>query len=488
MRLYWFGLFCLLTLLQNHSIFGQVEINAITEVYQNKNTTPDEVLSLIDNERERFALVLINGKKIDGYLFDKENQMIGTLQTEEKAREYKQILGQTVLKNEDFVVFMANKGRRKFASARFSFEENLITLNELDLDLANESIIQTADYNNMFHLFTITPRSNLINVYRFQDDKTYNRFQINLTGQPFLTKKQKEIDFYDMITVNSGFYGLNKSVDLVRIDTKDPTTLEIASNTTKMYQEKEYFTITFDNNEHITQIAEIDLNTLQGTVIHIEKALKNWPLKQKNSNSFLLGDILFQIVTTRKVLHLRAQNYRTGEIIKEHYASENDTIRFKNTSIIQTGGTFDNYREFEDTATLLRKVNKGKAAIAVQKKGELYQVSYGGIIEKATGAPMMMPGFGIPIAAFGAVTVFINPTYFAYKSYTSSKALTVDALFNVGFEHEDGEISKNIFDRIEDYEYENKISPNGRTVFKMKDDYILGSYEPFTKTYTLRSF
>lgn len=488
MKLYWLCIFHLLTLLQNDSVFGQTEMNTIADVYKNRTITPNEVIPLIDSERERFALVLISGKKIDGYLFDKEYQIIGSLQKEEKIKQYKEILGQIVLKNEDFVVFMANNSRRKFASARFSFTNSSLTLNTLELDLANESIIQTAEYNNMFHVFTITPGANLINVYRFQDDKTYERFQISLTGQSFLTKKQKEVNFYDMITLNSGFYGQIKSLNLLRIDTNDPTTLEIASNTTKMYQEKERFILTFDNNQHITQIAEINLETLRGRVIHVEKALKNWSAKQKNSNSFLVDEVLFQIIATREVLHLRAQNYCTGEIINEHYVNKNDTINFKNTSIVQTGGSLDNYREFEDTATLLRKMNRGKAAIAVQKKGALYQVSYGGIIQKATGANLMMPGVGIAGTAFGAMSVFINPTYLAYGSYKNTKALTVDALFNKGFEHEDGEINKNVFDRIEDYEYENKISPSGRTVFKMKNVYILGSYESFAKTYTLRSF
>lgn len=488
MRLCWFYLFCFITLFQNYSVFGQIKIITITDVYQKRNITPDKVIPLIDNERERFALVLISGKKIDGYLFNKENQMTGSLQTEEKTRKYKEILGQTVLKNEDFIVFMADNSRKKFASARFSFADSLVTLNELDLDLANEAILQTADYNNMFHLFTITPGTNLINVYRFQDGMTYNRFQISLKGQAFLTKKQKEVDFYDMITLYSGFDGRINSLDLLRIDTNNPTTLEIASNTTKMYQEKERFTLTFDNNEYVTQIAEIDLENLRGNVIHIEKALKNWSGKQKNSNSFLVDDILFQIVATKKVLHLQAQNYRTSEILNEYYTTKHDTIKFKNTSIVQTGGAFDNYREFEDTATLLRKVNRGKAAIAVQKKGLLYQVSYGGIIEEATGANLMMPGFGIPAAALGAMSVFMNPTYLSYGSYANTKALTVNALFNTGFEHEDGEISKNAFDRIADFEYENNISTSGRTVFKMKAGYILGSYESFSKTYTLYSF
>lgn len=87
MRLCWFCLFCFITLFQNYSVFGQIEIITITDVYQKRNITPDKVIPLIDNERERFALVLISGKKIDGYLFNKENQMIGSLQTEEKTRK-----------------------------------------------------------------------------------------------------------------------------------------------------------------------------------------------------------------------------------------------------------------------------------------------------------------------------------------------------------------------------------------------------------------
>lgn len=482
------SLIAILLLFQWANCFGQSEIAHINEVYKNRVIMPDEAVPLVDEEGERFALVLFKGKVINGYLFDKTNKLVGNLVSEDKARSYKQILGKTVSKNDDFVVFMTNKSRRKFASSRFSFENEKIEFKELDLDLENEKIIQTADYDNKFHLLTITPRTALINIYRFEDATTYTKFPIDFSNHSFLNEKQKEVDLYDMITVNSGLYGLGKAIDLVKIETDNPTSLEVACNPTKLYQQNNHILLTFDSNEDMTQIVDIDLEAMKGAVMRIEKAMANWAYREKNSNSFLYKDTLYQIVTTKGAMHLKAQNYRTGDIIKEHSAHANEKITFKNSPIAQTGGTFDNYREFEDTGTLLRKVGRGKAGLAVHKKDGLYHITYGGVIERQVNAGMMMPGFGIPIASIGAVTVFFNPTFFAYESYTHTKALLVDALFNTKFEHQVGEISENIFDTIEIFEEENNTSPVGRTVFKLNDSYILGNYEAYTRTYTLRSF
>lgn len=486
MKLHYFTI--LLCLFHLTISLGQTEIINITDVYKNRVIMPDEAVPLIDEEGERFALVLLKGKVINGYLFDNTNKMIGNLVSEEKARSYRQIFGKTILKNNDFVIFMTNKNRRKFASSRFSFEENKIEFNELDLDLENEKIIQTADYNNKFHVLTITPKTAIINVYRFEDATTYSKFPIDFSSHTFLNQKQKEADLYEMITVNSGFYGLGKSIDLVKIKTDNPTALEVACNPTKLYQQNEHILLTFDSNEDVTQIVDINLKKLEGSVKSIQKAMENWAYKEKNSNSFLYEDILYQIVTTKAAIHLRAINYKTDKIINEHSAHADEKISFKNSSIAQTGGTFDNFREFEDTGTLLRKVRRGKAGLAVHKNGAFYHITYGGIIERTVNSGMMMPGFGMPIASIGAVTVFFNPTYFAYESYTHTKALLVDALFNSDFEHQEGDIGDNIFDSIEAFEEENKITPAGRTIFKLNNSYILGSYAPYTRTYTLRSF
>lgn len=470
------------------SNFGQTEIATIKDIYKNRVIMPDEVVPLTNTENGQFAIFFFKGKVINGYLFDQDNKVIDSLESEEKQRNYKQIFGKTILKNGDFVVFMTNKNRRKFASARFSFSEKNVEFKELDLDLQNEKILQTAGFGNKFHVLTITPQTSTINVYRFDDAGSYVKFPIDFSKEIFFNEKQKTSDLYRMLTVNSGIYGLGKSVDLAKIESNNPTTLEIGCNPTKFYIHENKAIISFDANEDITQLVEINLEDMEGKAWQIKKAMDNWAYKEKNSNSFLMENVLYQIVVTKRTIHLRAQNYKSGEIINEHSANIDDKISFKNSSIAQTGGTFDSFREFEDTSTLLRKVMRGKAGITVHRIGQIYHITYGGVIERQVNPGMMMPGFGLPIASIGAVTVFFNPTFFAYQSYTKTKALIVDALFDSKFNHQEGEITENAFQLMETFEQDNRISPAGRTVFRLDNNYILGNYEGFTKTYTLRSF
>jgi len=102
---------------------------------------------------------------------------------------------------------------------------------------------------------------------------------------------------------------------------------------------------------------------------------------------------------------------------------------------------------------------------------------------------MMMPiGMGIPIASFGSATVFFNPTYFAYNSYTSSKSTHIKGLFDTNFNHIKGELKQNVFDKINDSKIEKSTAQKGKTVFKYKDFYIVGDYLVWDKKYILRKF
>lgn len=468
--------------------FGQTEIAHISDIYKNRVILPDEVVPLTDPLNQQFAICLFRGKVIDGYLFNKKYQIIDSLQSEDKQRAYKQIFGKTVLKNNNYVVFMANKSRKKFASVLFSFSENKVEFKELDLDLKKEKIIQTAEYNNKFHILTITPKTSIINVYRFDNANSYIKFPIDFSNQEFLDAKQNPIAIYNLITINSGMYGLGKAVDLIKIESSNPIALEIACNPTKFYTQGDKVILTFDQNETVTQLVEINLETMEGKLHAINKPLEDVAYKEKKSNSFLIDDILYQLVTSKEFIHISAQNYITKKIINNHSAHANSIIPFKNSSIVQTDGAFDNHREFENTGTLLRKVRRGKAGISVFKVNDLYQVTYGGIIERKMNPAMMMPGFGIPFASIGAVTIFFNPAFFAFESYTLTKALTVDGLFDANFIHQQGEITKNVFDRIQEFKDEEKVPHAGRTIFRLGDQYILGAYEGYTKKYSLWSF
>ena len=466
---------------------GQTRITTIKDIYKNRSIQPDGVVPLINPVNNQFALCLFQGKTINGYLFDKNYRLLNSFKSEDKQKSYKQIFGKTILNDNDYVIFITNNRRKKFASVQFSFEGQDVLFTELALDLGNEKIIQTADYNNKFHVFTIVPKTSIINVYRFDDNTSYIKFPIDFSGQVFLDGKQREVDLYDLVTIPSGMYGLSRSVNLVKIDPSNPTSLEMACNPTKFYSQKNRVFISFDQNETMTQLVDINLKTMAGKFRLIKKPLEFEDYKDKNGNSFLNGDVLYQIVTTRELIHLRAINHETYAIIGEYSAHVEEPIEFKNTSIVQTGGTFDNFREFESTDKLLRKIRQGKTGISVFASNDIHRITYGGVIETKS-SPLMMPGFGIPIASLGAITLFINPAFYAFASYTSTKALMIEGIFNDKFVHQPGEIEPNIFDRIQKFEEDENVSQSGKTLFRIDNSYILGSYSGFDREYSLWAF
>ncbi|MGB7393397.1 MAG: hypothetical protein WA913_03290 [Pricia sp.] len=469
-------------------LFGQTQVAKINDIYKKRVVLPDEVVPLVDPVSKQFALCFFRGKTIHGYLFDERFRIIDSLQSEDKRKSYKQIFGKTILKNNDYVVFVTDNRRKKFGSVRFSFDNGQAEFFELELDLGNERIIQTADFNNKFHILTVAPRTSTVNVYRFDDEKSYVKFPLDFSDDIFLDERQKEANIYDLLTVSSGIYGLGKSIDLVKIEPSNPTTLETACNPTKFYSQDNKVFISFDENDAMTQLIDIDLKTMKGELKVIAKALGDERYKDRDGNSFLNGDLLYQISTTRDLLHLRAINYKTQEVIHEHTAVAEDAIAFKNSSIVQTGGAFDNHREFESTDKLLRKIKRGEVGIAVFKTKKHTRVTFGGVIEKKQSAGFMMPGFGLPVASIGAVTIFFNPAFFAFESYVHTKALTVDGLFDENFMHKSGDINENVFDQIQEFQEEENISTAGKTLFKIDDTYFLGSYSSFNKEYTLWAF
>ena len=479
--------FFLITLFSLKS-FSQTEIVSLSNIYKKKFHYPDQTVPLTNSNNNYFSINFFRGKFINSYLFDEKNQLVDSLKSENKQREYKQIFGKTILANNDYVVFLSNNNRHKFASLNLSYSKGTIEFTELNLDLKNEKIIQTADYNNTFHVFTVQNNSSIINVYKFENAETYIKIPINFSDKVFVNRKDKGTTLFDLLTINSGLYGLGKSVDIAKIEMKNPTSLEVACNPTKFYHDSDKVIISFDQNISFTQFIEINLDTYTGKVRQFEKPLNAVNPKENDNNSFLHKGILYHITVGKRRIHLNAKNYSTGNLIQHYYANENEEIKFKNSTIVQTGGTFDSYREFDQTSTLLRKIRRGKVGIAVHEQDNLNRITFGGIIETKSNPGMAFPGFGIPLASMGAVTVFFNPAFFAFESYSNTKALTVEGLFDENFVHQQGALKENAFDRMNEFEEEERISMLARTMFSRNENLLLGSFDQYTRKFTLWSF
>jgi len=126
----------------------------------------------------------------------------------------------------------------------------------------------------------------------------------------------------------------------------------------------------------------------------------------------------------------------------------------------------------EKTRQFLRKVSNSKRGIAAYRLENELQLTIGGVKKIATGGmPMMMPGFGLPIGAIGAMTISVNPVFFTYGSYTRTKSTYINSLFdNEELTHIEGEVTPNVFERIGAYAEE--IKPKYETVYKHGNDFV----------------
>jgi hypothetical protein len=169
--------------------FGQTKIASLSNIYTKKFFYPDETIALTNSANKQFAICFFRGKYINSYLFNEKNQVVDSLNSENKQREYKQIFGKTILANNEYVVFLSNKNRYKFASLNFSYSKGTIEFTELNLDLKNEKIIQTVDYNNTFHVLTVERKTLLLTFTNLRMLKTISKFLLIFQIKALLTVK-----------------------------------------------------------------------------------------------------------------------------------------------------------------------------------------------------------------------------------------------------------------------------------------------------------
>lgn len=462
--------------------FSQEELVKFENHLKSSSLSINDAIPIVNNYTKEISLIFTDSKQVYGYLLDHNFKVTKNFISDKRSRKYKTIIGSTIL-DKNYILYLANNKRNKFVSVRFSYENDESKITELSLDLDNEKFIQTAEYKNKLYLMTVNNRSSVLNIYAFSDESNYKKKEIDLS-QYF----DENDSFYDLLTVSKNG-SFKKVVDINKIEDSNPNTIEITSEVTKMYQHDSKIIFSFDDFEDFTKVVTLNLDNFKYEVIEFDKPFND--VKSKSTNSFINGNQIYMIASTKEKLNFSIYNFETGILIKEYNTNVDEDIQFKNTPLIQVGGMYDNYRELEKTQKFLRKVTNGDIGVSVFKHRNTYQISIGGKQEIRTNGGMMMGmgGMGLPIANFGAMTVFFNPTMYAYNSYIHTKSIQFKGLFDENLNHIEGEIEKNGFDKIKEYEDENKKPPNGKSIFRYKDYYILGTFSRWpSKEYTLRRF
>jgi len=463
------------------SSFAQYETITFTNSLKKTTTILKDAVPVVNQKNGDVSLFLIDSKKIYGYLFDSNFDIKQEISSEKRSRKYKKIIGYSISENNDYRLFLTTLKDDKFATINFSYDNNSSTLKELDLKLTNEAFLQTVVFDNTFHLISIIKGTSILVLYTFNNAGGFEKNMIDLTNQKFINRKDETTNLYKLLA--------GRNVEIHKIEENNPNAIELTSEYTKMYLRKNQVVFTIDENKNFTQIITIDLTANSATVKQIEKPFLAVKKAIKKTNSYLFGDNIFMIAATSTQLSFVIQDYKNGKQIKKYFVTSKDTISFKNTPIIQTGGYYDGYREMEKTKKFLRKITKDNIGVSVYQNQNDYHITLGGNNTYSTGGGggmMMMGGFGgVPLGSFGAVNVFMNPTFFAYDSYTNTKSTHITGLFDKNFNHLKGELQDNVFDKIDQFKDDFNTSTNGETIFRYKDYYIYGHYTFSKKDYSL---
>ncbi len=353
---------------------------------------------------------------------------------------------------------------------------------EFDFKIKKEVFVQAINHQNKFYILTAPKSSQSLKIYEFVGD-TYEEINYNLSREAFYNEKNKKEDLFGLFS--------NETIEI--LEDEVPSSIEITSKPFKLYPKGNELILTLDHRDSATRIIRLNLLNKSAVVTHIP--ISTLPFKNLDylsSNSFIYKDRIYQLIASRELMVFTVKDIATKNILKEYSAQKDDEeITFKNSPIFQEGGMYDTgIRELAKTKQFLRKITASDVGIVAYEKEGLLHLNMGGFKKiQSGGAPMMMPGFGgMPVAGLGAVTMSINPLFYAYSSYNNTRSVFIKCLFDANtIEHLPGPVSDNVFDKI--YYYAKYIEKKHlETIFRKDSFFVYGYYDKKRKYYRLFRF
>lgn len=446
----------------------------INDDLNNETNKLKAVIPIVDTETGTIAVFLKSKNGLKAILYDENQEQVFEPIYIEKLPKISKIFVNHVHAKNRYTLFFKNTSGKKFGSVHVNFETGKHQIkDDLQLKIKKEKIVETFKDGNKLYLLSIIYKSSKCILYSFNLDGDLSKKEIDLSSIPFEDYKGYKLHLSDFLANTSADHGIGV------IDFNEPNSLEIASSYNKLFYNDGK--ITYLNNFYDEYTYVIDINVNNGTANY--QKINNKAFEGKSSklgsNSYIFEDYYFSINSTQKKLNFNIYNYKTKEVLKEYQILKDQAISFKNTPIIHEGGDFDNYRELEKTSQFLRKISSPKLGVTVYKNESNYVVSLG--TSEKVQETVTFPG--IVGGAIGGALISM------FNSYSKTKSTRIECLFDENFNHIQGEIPLNGFDKINAFLDEKGLNNVPmQTVFKYKDSYIWGSYNTTTKLYRFFKF
>ncbi len=435
-------------------LYAQQEVLELPVNYKSTFFDKKESLAISNEDTGDLVLYIEDARQSKLYLLNPNFETIGQLSIESLPNAFKEFIGHQIHKDGSYSMLFTNTSKKKYGELHIDFAKETAVVNELDFKFKKEAYVESFSHKGVFYLISAMKYSNEVNFYTFEK-QTFSKSKTFTFD--FLESKSPsgylKTSYQHLVTK-----GIGSSGSLIKMDNTAPNAIEITSKPNKLYIIEDELVFTFDHKKSKTTIAKIKLPEF-----HLDTLTFKMPKLEKegfvNHNSYLYEDKLFQIKVASSEMKFTIRDFKSNSLLKEIALSKDeDSITFKNTPIIQEGPGFiagTRTREMEATSKFLRKISRGDVGISAYKQNENYKVVLGSKIEIKRGGGGFggLPVGGLPIGAIGgAVSISFNPTFYAYGGYSSTKSTHIDCLFNNDFEHVEGVILDNVFDKIEAFE------------------------------------
>ncbi|REE17058.1 hypothetical protein DFQ09_105272 [Winogradskyella pacifica] len=443
--------------------------------------TSKDSYTLTNTKSNDLALIIVERKIIAAYLFNSEFKEVQKFETSNIKSKYNEVLGYRVGSNTYHVLY-TNNNYSKFAILHLDFNSKTSYSTEIDLNLnKGEVFLDAINYHNELYVLSGDNASTL----------TLRQLNPNNTFGVIKTFVLEEIS-EDTSLISSkyaiGAFILSgyESRNITKIDPRTPSSIERASRTNKLYQDKETLYLTFDINEDATIFYTLNLEEL-------DLKVKTYPYPKprindsfKKFNSFIFEKNIYQIASSKDEMAFEIKDF-DGHPINNYYLNRDMTINFKNSPIIQEGATaipFINTRKFEQTSKYLRKISAGNLGINVHFSNELFYITLGGYQEINTGG--ISPIVSTPAMTSGGFISF-NPTFHNYNYYTATKSTFFNTILDSNFKHVKGEIKENSFDKITEYK-KDKPYLTAEDIFYYNNELYFSAFNLKESEYNLIKF
>lgn len=279
---------------------------------------------------------------------------------------------------------------------------------------------------------------------------------------------------------------LERSFSLLKIDSKNPTSLVYSAKKRKCYFNEKQITITLDTNIDFTQVFTIDLGSFTITEKTVKQRVITGDRFYLSSNSFYFENNLYQLKTSMDQFYFSIKDL-DGKTLKEYDASSRKKIDFKNSlSSIKEKNDAGDKKTLENTSQFIYKINDVYIGLSCYKLGQNNLMTFGGISpEKMDMNEHLTFQYGLVGAIIGAIA--FNPSVNSFNTYQNRTVNKFESLIDTNGNHVEGEIQPLAFDKIGTFFEENK-NVSSQTLFKIESVYYLGYYDTKTKEYTIRKF